>query len=98
MLIQDEGGVEEHADLRQIATEEITGTFRAHNATRAFGQRELVLDVHDLTDVVQDLEAVDELATWLREIESRDHIGQELVLDTEITLEVLIEELDELLL
>ena len=41
---------------------------------------------------------MDEFATLLRVIEAWDHISQELVLDAEITLEVKIEELEELFL
>ena len=41
---------------------------------------------------------MDEFATLLRVIEAWDHISQELVLDSEITLEVKIEELEELFL
>ena len=41
---------------------------------------------------------MDELAARLRVVKSWDHVRQELVLDTEITLEVLVEELEELFL
>ena len=41
---------------------------------------------------------MNEFATLLRVIEAWDHISQELVLDAEITLEVKIEELEELFL
>ena len=56
------------------------------------------MNVDNLTDVVQDLEAVDKLAALLWVEEPWNHICGKLVLDSEVSLEVLIEELEELLL
>ena len=41
---------------------------------------------------------MDELAALLWEVEARDHIGQELILDPKVALVVLIKELEELIL
>ena len=41
---------------------------------------------------------MNELATCLREVETRNDVGRELILDSKVTLEVLIEELEELIL
>lgn len=56
------------------------------------------MNIHDLADVVEDLEAVNKLAALLRMVEAWNDIRLELILDPEVTLEVQIEELEELLL
>ena len=56
------------------------------------------MNIHDLADVVEDLEAVNKLATLLRMVEAWNDICLELILDPEVTLEVQVEELEELLL
>ena len=56
------------------------------------------MNIHDLADVVEDLEAVDKLAALLGMVKARDDIRLELILDPKVTLEVQVEELEELLL
>ena len=56
------------------------------------------MDVHDLAYIVEDFEAVDELATLLRVVQSRDHVRGELVFNAEVSLKMLVEELEKLLL
>ena len=56
------------------------------------------MNIHDLADVVEDLEAVDKLAALLGMVKARDDIRLELILDPEVTLEVQVKELEELLL
>ena len=58
----------------------------------------MILNVDDLTDVVENLEAVDELASMLWVVEAWNNIRMELIFDSEVALEVLIKELEELLL
>ena len=84
--------------MGHIATKEIASTIGSHNTASSLRQTKLVLNVDDLADVVQNLEAVDKLAALLREIEAWDHIGQELILDPEVALVVLVKELEELIL
>ena len=98
MLVQDPGIREEHAQLGKIATEQIASTFGGDHAARPLWQVELILDVDDLADIVQNLEAVDELASMLWVVEAWNHIRKELIFYSEIALEVLIKEREELLL
>ena len=98
MFIQGEGIDQELSQLRHVTTEEVAGTIGTDDAARALWQRESVLYVDDLADVVKDFEAMNELATCLREVETRNDVGRELVLYSKVTLEVLIEELEELIL
>jgi len=56
------------------------------------------LNVDNLADVVEHFEAVDELAAGLWMVESRDHVGQELILYAEVALKMKVEELEKLLL
>lgn len=98
MFVQDESVAHECFELGQVASKHVADAVLAHHAAGTLGQGELVLNVHDLADVVQDFEAVDELAALLREVKSGDDICQELVFDPEIALEVLVEELEKLLL
>ena len=98
MLVQDEGVVQKGLQLGQEATEQVAGSLWADHTARPLGQRELILDVHDLTDVVQDFEAMDEFAPLLRVVQTRNHVRQELVLYAEVALEVQVEKLEELVL
>ena len=98
MFVEDPGIREEHSQLGQIATEQIASTFGGDHTARPLWQVELILDVDDLADVVKNLEAVYELASMLRVVEAWNHIRMELIFDSEIALEVLIKELEELLL
>ena len=84
--------------MGHVAANEIAGTIGCHNTSSSFWQAKLILNVDDLTDVVQNLEAMDKLAALLWEVEARDHIGQELIFDPKVALVVLIKELEELIL
>ena len=68
MFIQDECVAHEGFELGQVPTKHIADSILAHHAARALRQRKLVLNVHDLADVVQDLETVNELAALLGEV------------------------------
>ena len=84
--------------MGHIAANKIAGTIGRHNTSCPLWQAKLILNVDDLTDVVQNLEAVDKLTALLWEVEARDHIGQELIFDPKVALVVLIKELEELIL
>ena len=58
----------------------------------------MILDIHNLADVIQDFKAVDEFTSCLGEIKARNYVCQKLVFHTEVALEVLIEELEKLIL
>jgi hypothetical protein len=64
---------------------------RGNNTSSSLRQSKSVLNVNDLTDVVQDLETVNELAPLLWVVKPGKHTGRELVFDTEFSLEVDIE-------
>ena len=66
MLVECERVVKEHAQLGHVPSEEVAGALRRHDAAGALGQVELILYVDDLADVVENLEAVDELTALLR--------------------------------
>ena len=93
MFVQDEGIAHECFELGQVASKHVADAVLAHHAAGTLGQGELVLNVHDLADVVQDFEAVDELAALLRVEKSWNHVRLELILYAEITLKVLVEKL-----
>ena len=84
--------------MGHVAAKEIASTIGRHNTPSPLRQAELILYVDDLADVVQNLEAVDELTALLWEVEARDYIGQELIFDPKVALIVLIKELEELIL
>lgn len=56
------------------------------------------MDVYDLANIVKNFEAVDEFAALLRVVQSRDHVRGELVFNSKVSLKVLVEKLEELLL
>ena len=84
--------------MGHVAANEVAGTIGCHNTSCPLRQAKLILNVDDLTDIVQNLEAMDKLTALLWEIEARDYIGQELIFDPKVALVVLIKELEELIL
>ena len=98
VLIEDKRVPQERLYQRKEAAEEVATPFRADNAPAALWKGEGVLDEELLADVVEDLEAMDKLAALLRVVDARQDVGLEPVLDAEVSLEVDVEELVELVL
>ena len=98
MLIKDESVPQERLYQGKVPAEEIAAAFRTDDTPATLWKGEGVLDENALADVVENLEAMDELAPLLRIVDARQHVGLEPVLDAEVALEVDVEELVELLL
>ena len=98
VLIKDKRVPQEGLYQRKEAAEEVATPFRADDAPTALRKGEGVLDEELLADVVEDLEAMDKLAALLRVVDARQDVGLEPVLDAEVSLEVDVEELVELVL
>lgn len=98
VFVQNPYIVQEGLDGVQITTEQITGAIRSDHRSDTFRQNEGVLNVHNLTNVVQNFEDVDKLGVWLGVEDSWEYIRVELVFNAEISLQVRVKEGGELVL
>ena len=98
VLVEDEGILEERLDDGEVSTDQVAVAIRRDYAPAALWQGERVLNNNTLADIVEDLEAMDELAGLLSVVNSWQDIRLEPVFDPKISLEMGVEELIKLVL
>lgn len=98
MLIQCEDIFQEGLDGVEVATDEEKLALGGDDTARPVRDQVRVLREDALTDVVEDLELVDELGALLGVVDAGQHVRVEPVFDPKVTLEVGVVEAHEFIL